>query len=219
MKTQNKLAVSVLLAGGMGLGAYIPPAAAAFNQCPAIGNSPSCSILFTFGSNGSISTAFDTAIGPYDGSDDVLVGIQNNSGGIVNSIKLTGYGNGGGIFALEGDGLQTYYSGATGSYPTGYSPTGYEGPNTYFSNITTTTVFNDTGVVNFLNGLADGGSLFFSLEGSPASLNSGGGGITPGGGSTSVPEPGNLGLLGLGLALLGFGLHTRKRSRRITGTV
>ena len=173
----------------------VPP----FNECPAVNASPSCSFLIQFTDSG-INTYFDNSVGPYDSSDDTLIGALNSSSSTVNSITLSGAGNGGGIFAFEGDGLQTYISVDTSNFPNNYVITGYEGPNTYFSNITTKNVFADTGVVNFIGGLAPGASAYFSLESSPSSIQ-GGGGITPGG-PPGLPEPGTLGLLGLGLSLV-----------------
>lgn len=198
---RKKLLASALLLG-VGLasqGASATPVTP-YTECPNIGASSSCSILFEFTSGGGINTYFDSNIGPYDGSDDVLVGVINNSSATVNSLGLTGYGNGGGIFAFDSDGLSTY----TG---TSYDPTGYAGPNITFSNISTTTVADDTGTVNFTGGLAAGASAYFSLESSPDSIQQGGT-IAPT--TPSVPEPGTVALFGLGLPVLGLMARRRK---------
>jgi hypothetical protein len=95
-----------------------------------------------------------------DGSDDTLVGIQNNSGGTVFNIHLTSNAD---IFGFDN---------TLGSLDNNYLPllnpgtacTGgvcYQGPNTTFSNIVN--VFD--GVVNFTGGLANGGTAYFALEG------------------------------------------------------
>lgn len=183
---------------GLGLGAQ-SASAIPFTQCPSIGHSPSCSILFTFGTGGTITTQVDSSVGPYDSIEDTLVGVQNNSGGVVNSMTLTGATH---IFGFDGDGI------GTSSYlGTSYGLTGYEGPNISFSGYTWPYT---TGTVNFTGGLADNTSAYFSLEGSPGSITSGGG-ITP---THSVPDPATLALLGIGLPILGFLTRRRKNLDR-----
>ena len=122
------------------------PAHALFSQCPAIGRSPGCSILITINPNGRLTFQVDSAVPPYDGVEDVLVGVLNKSGATVYGIQLSGNG----IFGFDGDG-------ANGG--------GYAGPNTSFS-----VVDAGTGTVNFPNGVDDGNSLWFSLEGNPANV-------------------------------------------------
>jgi hypothetical protein len=105
------------------------------------------------------------SIGPYDGIEDTLVGVQNLSGGTVKSITLSSKTLA--IFGFDGDGLETFISPPKGG------ATGYEGA------ITTTLNFNvngtlDTfsgisaglksGTLNFPGGLLNNGSAFFSLE-------------------------------------------------------
>ncbi len=170
--------------------------AAASSICPSTASTNSdCGFIFTIGPGGTLSGAAVPGAAPYDGSDDALVGVINNSGAVYNgSFTLTGSGNGGGIFAFEGDGICTFvvlpYC-ATAA-------TGYEGPLNTFSNINAT---GTTGTVDF-TGLAAGATTYFSLEGSPSSI-------------TFGPEPGTTMLLGAGLLLLGLvSLKGRRFGRR-----
>src|SRR5437763_1806963 len=165
--------------------------------CPPINGVTTCNVIITAGPGGSFVTTLPNP-SPYDGSDDNLVGIINNSGGTITSLSFVGSGNGGGLFAFDGDGLQFYNSAAGGSPDnTTYggkvsSTAGFDlsGPNDSFTNIHTTTVFDDSGTVVFgAGGIPNGGSAYFSLESAP-SIN-----ITP-----VTPEPASLALLGAGLA-------------------
>jgi len=129
-----------------------------FTQCPAVGASPSCGVLIEFTDQGT-NILEDTSIGPYDGSDDTLVGAQNDSSATVNSVTLSGVGAFGlPLFGFEGDGICAGYLIDPGCP---FGPTGYEGPGTSFQNISAD---QTTGDVVFTNGLAPGASAFFSLE-------------------------------------------------------
>lgn len=165
--------------------------ASAASVCPTTSNTNTdCGFLLTIGTGNKITGAVVAGANPYDGSDDALVGIINNSGATYNgSFMLTGSGNGGGIFGFEGDGICAYTSAAYCSS----AATGYEGPINTFSNINSG---GTSGTIN-ITGLAAGASTFFSLEGSPASI--GAPIIGP-----SAPEPGTSMLLGGGLLLLGL---------------
>jgi uncharacterized repeat protein (TIGR01451 family) len=116
---------------------------------------------------------------PYDGTDDTLVGIQNNSGSNLNSITLvssnTTYG---GLFGFDDDGPCAYNSGYCFNFPAGYTPTGYEGPDNTFSGFSAKVQDGVTygvppatsGTVNFITPIASGGCTWFALEGVPQSL-------------------------------------------------
>jgi hypothetical protein len=126
----------------------------------------------------------------YDGAEDTLVGVQNNSNQIVQSIDLSSLTLD--IFGFDEDGLcdpegfPTPGTGDPGCAQGGfvddagnpaYGTTGYEGPNVVFSNINEDTT---AGTVNFvgsanagggcggvatsLQGLAPGASAYFGLE-------------------------------------------------------
>src|SRR5713226_8194830 len=63
-----------------------------FNQCPKIGASASCAVLYVFNPDGSISVYADASVGPYDSDEDTLVGVLNNSGKTQTSLTLAGVG-------------------------------------------------------------------------------------------------------------------------------
>jgi hypothetical protein len=58
--------------------ASMPPAPP-FTQCPAIGADTSCGVLLYIDTDGSLKALSDPSQGPYDGSDDTLIGIVNSS--------------------------------------------------------------------------------------------------------------------------------------------
>src|SRR4051812_37246377 len=99
------LASTVLAAGGLGGGS------ANAVPCPTISAVTTCNVVITAGPGGVFSTAVPNP-NPYDGSDDNLVGIINNSGHTITSLSFTGSGLGGGLFAFDGDGLQNFNAAA-----------------------------------------------------------------------------------------------------------
>ncbi len=158
-----------------------------------------CNVLITISQTGSVVSATTTVkdASPYDGSEDTLVGVLNNSSITVSSLTLTGTN----IFGLDGDGICTFtFTGSSycsTSQKAGTDPQSYYGPTSTFS-ITNTS----SGTVNFSTPIAaGGGSTYFSLEEPPtASLQ-----VVVGG----VPEPGTLALMGGGFSLLLVGLLRR----------
>ncbi|MGO9975592.1 MAG: hypothetical protein ACLP01_22900 [Solirubrobacteraceae bacterium] len=136
-----------------------------FTQCPAINDSQSCEILLVVNPDDSISVDNDPSVGPFDGSDDTLVGIVNDSNTPVTAITVSGPGSG--LSEFDGDGICSGdYAAWNGSAGCPYGPTGYEGPGTSF---VTDPSLPDSAEVDFSPALAPGASGYFSLEGALAS--------------------------------------------------
>jgi len=166
-----------------------------------LGDATGCGALITVTAvNGSgQATAFNVTIpnnnspangNPYDGDDDILVGVLNSSGAPLSSLPLTSSDTTfGGIFGFDGDGPCDYTGGAAdclnGPYPE-LDPNDYEGPDNTFTNISsiscTTTVSGlcyTSGTVTFTTPIppansnscgAPCNSTWFALEGTPNSL-------------------------------------------------
>ena len=187
------------------LASALPPPASAAPICVSTSSTNTdCGFIITLNPDGSFTGAAVAGANPYDGNDDALVGVINNTGNVYKGLlTLTGSGNGGGIFGFDGDGICSFVS----AIYCGTAPTGYEGPLNAF---TTIGAGGTSGTVDFSSGtgIPVAGATFFSLEGSPASILAGGG-I----GGTPVPEPMSLAMLGVGV---GGMLLTRRRHRRNT---
>lgn len=145
-------------------------AAPMFPQCPPVGSNAGCSQLVVINAKGVASVQVDPAAPPsgYDGVEDTLIGVQNNSTNSIASINLAS--TTATIFGFDGDGLcdPTQWPAPTTTNtppncpsPQGFGPTGYEGPGISFSNISANEA---TGTVNFSPALAPGGSAYFGLE-------------------------------------------------------
>jgi hypothetical protein len=121
-----------------------------------------CNVVITINADRTTTVTITDAT-PYEISEDVLVGVRNNSSSSVPSFSLTGSG----IFGLEGDGMCIYTfvgsSYCTATQRAGTDPGDYYGPNTTFA-ITN----SNTGTVNFTTPIPAGGSDYFSLEGVPS---------------------------------------------------
>ena len=129
---------------------------------------PSCGVTITItGSSGNLVATFGGSGVPYDGDEDQLVGITNNSTVAVGAIILSAPGTSNppytsNIFAFDGDGACTYFGSCS------YGPTGYEGPNNSFVG---TSPDLTTGKVLFTAALApNGGTTWFSLENTPSAV-------------------------------------------------
>ena len=142
----------------------VTPPAPLFTECPAIGHDTGCQFLVTLPASGPATITEDKNQGPYDGSDDTLVGIVNDTAVPIPSVNLSSTND---IFHFDGDGICSHgFTPFVGSsYCTnGNVTTGYEGPINTFSGYTSSDGYT-TGVVNF-DALAPGASTFFSLESS-----------------------------------------------------
>src|SRR5438270_10207234 len=81
---------------------FASPASAAptppFNQCPGVGFDSSCAVLFTINADGSVTTSTDPSQPAFDGVEDSLVGVQNNTA-VTRMPRLTL--SGAGIFGID----------------------------------------------------------------------------------------------------------------------
>ncbi len=134
-----------------------------FTQCPAVGADTGCALLIVIQPDGSLTVLSDPTQKPIDNADDTLLGVQNNSAITVPSISIGSATLA--VFGFENDGICIFaFTGNAYCTATPKPPTGYEGPDTTFSNISAnkrdgTVRFTDPG-----GGLAAGASTYFSLE-------------------------------------------------------
>ena len=129
-----------------------------FTECPAIGADASCAVLIE-ATNSATNVYDDPAVGPFDGVEDTLVGVVNNSSRTLRSLSLSSNTD---MFGFDADGICSgAYGPWTGSTGCPYGSTGYEGPGVSFSNIPSN---SSGGIVNFAGGVAPGHTEYFSLE-------------------------------------------------------
>ena len=141
-----------------------------------LGNATGCGVLITvtaIDGSGRATTFNVTSPGngnPYDTAEDTLVGIQNNSGGLLTSIILSSPTSP--IFGFDGDGpcLNVNFFGFSPYDCFPNTTTGYEGPNNTFTPGNT----KASGTVNFFTpcdgecttpGIENGVGTWFALEG------------------------------------------------------
>ena len=185
------------IAAAIALGLLAPAVSQAAPLCPVFpfAVNTDCNIVLTIGPGGALSTtAGASTTSTYDGVEDVIIGVINNSGGTVNSINIASSTNTS-IYGFDGDGIDTY-GGTSDSKDT----SGYGGPIGYFTNINGALT---SGTLNFDGGLANGGFTYFSLE-EAITFNQ----IVVTSGPT-VPEPSTLLMMGTGIA--GFAGALRRK--------
>ncbi|MGD0380196.1 MAG: glycoside hydrolase family 30 beta sandwich domain-containing protein [Acidimicrobiales bacterium] len=150
-----------------------PTTKAPFNECPAIGEDTSCGLLIDITKSG-IEVLGDPTQSPFDGTDDTLVGVLNQSSAAVSDIPLSS--STADVFDFDGDGIcsgdygtwsaapaSSTVSGDAGSANCPYNSdtTTYAGPDTSMSGISADDM---SGTVDFPTPLATGQSTYFSLE-------------------------------------------------------
>lgn len=154
------------------------PPAPPYNECPPVGLDTSCGLLIQATDSG-YTVLQDPSQGPFDGSEDTLIGVLNSSNSTINSIAVSADTD---LFGFDGDGLCSQ-SPAPSGCP--FGPTGYEGPNTSFSGINAGAT---GGMVDFTGGLAPGATAYFSLEEPLTSVFTGGPTTAEQGGASNPSE-------------------------------
>ncbi|MGA8722905.1 MAG: hypothetical protein WB557_33195, partial [Solirubrobacteraceae bacterium] len=199
--------------------ATVGPPPPQFTECPAVDQNTGCQYLIEV--NNSTETVLnDPNQGPYEASEDSLIGVLNNSSSPVSELPLAVPGSD--LFSFDGDGICnpggppvpsgcapqpgtpagtdcTQGAGGTCAFPvpsgepagytepggsTGVPQNGYEGPTSWFSNVSTDT---SSGVVHFSPALQPGQSTYFGLEEPPVGTSIGVGGTAPLPGAMSPP--------------------------------
>jgi hypothetical protein len=148
-------------------GASPAGASGATPNCPNVEVGQGCAYIITVNSNDSATIAPGADPAPFDGQDDIVVGVANNSSGMLESVSITEGNENDDIFGFDGDGICTVSFVGDGycdsQQKEGVNPYDYEGPDNTFS------VSNPyQGTINFDTALAPGGTTFLSLETAPS---------------------------------------------------
>jgi len=168
--------MAIMLLGPLAASAAAAPPSPPFNECPAVGYNTSCSLLIYVQNGGTsilddpnATESSDPTPGTYDGDDDTLIGIVNDSSTSLSQISLSSATEP--IMAFDGDGIcenpntTSGLPGLPASDCADVNPidtTTYGGPDSYFTNISADYM---SGTVNFITPLAaNGGTTYFSLE-------------------------------------------------------
>jgi hypothetical protein len=199
------LVASTLVAAGGVQVATSSAAAAVAPSCPNVGSGTGCAYVITVNVTGSVSitAGSKTSIDARGGEgDDVVVGVVNDSNGLVDSITLSSTGRDQ-LFGFDGDEICTWNFALDGycatndnggpSYTTtrsgtkelgsgGKNPYDAEGPDNTFLGISAD---QDSGTIDFVTslspqGLPPQGSTYLSLEQAPTSSTKGTALIAPG---------------------------------------
>jgi hypothetical protein len=204
------LSLALMALGTCAWAGSICPAAGGSNTFPHAPDAAAtgCNVVITINADRT-TTVTITDSTPYELSEDVIIGVKNNSSSSVPNIGLTGTT---GIFGLEGDGMCIYTFVGSGYClvpPYTSDPGDYYGPNTTY------TITNaNTGTVNFTTPIAAGGTAFFSLEGVPsANLQVV---VAPATGGTTVGAPAMSvwAMALLASMLIGFSVWTIRKQQR-----
>jgi hypothetical protein len=185
-----------------------------FTECPQVGVDVGCQFLIDI-TPGGTTVLQDSTQGPYESSEDALIGVKNDSSSPLSSIPISTPGSG--TFSFDGDGLCDNSAGPVpagcvqigtstpcdptngnpcafppapgqpGADPdpyTGSTQNGYEGPTSFFTNVSTDLT---AGVVNFSPAIQPGQSTYFSLEEPPSAAAINVGSTPIGGGLNGAP--------------------------------
>jgi hypothetical protein len=103
-ETMRRIAVLAGACAALALLCISPAgASAAFTQCPAVDLNGGCQFLVNV-TDAETTIETDTTLGPYEGADDALIGVVNNSSKPISSIPLSAENQ---LFGFEGDGICT----------------------------------------------------------------------------------------------------------------
>jgi hypothetical protein len=113
-----------LVAAGL-LAATPSGASALFTQCPPVGVDAGCQYLITL-TDRTTSVQRDPTQGPYEQSEDSLIGVQNNSSKSIAALTVAGPN----LFGFDGDGICNSRKGGVGVIPPGCLPAPGAAPGT-----------------------------------------------------------------------------------------